>query len=94
MEGFLPIQIKSRTFRQNPESGSFRSSVVSATSFRAKSFWPFFCLFGLDGIYLFQTLEKDLWRNGCILSRLQLNGLNHLVNRCNLRKALCTISDT
>ena len=70
---FSPIRIKFRTFRRNPESESFRSSVVSAGPFRPESFWQIFGLFGLDLIHLFRTLEKDIWNNGCILSHLQSN---------------------
>ena len=80
---FLPIKIKSRPYRRKPESGSFRYSVVSAGSFRPESLCLIFGLLGIDLIQMFRTLEKDLWSNGCILSRLQLNGLNHSVNRCN-----------
>ena len=77
----LPI-IKSRTLRRYLESGSFRSLVVSVWSFRPESFWPIcVVVFFLDLIYLFRTLGKELWRNGCILSRLEFNGLNHLLGR-------------
>ena len=58
MGSFLLIKIKSRTFRRKPESGSFRSSVVSASSFRPESLWLIFGLFGLDLIHMFRTWKK------------------------------------
>ena len=42
MGSFLPINIKSRTFRRKQKSGSFRYSVVSVGSFRPESLWLIF----------------------------------------------------
>ena len=60
MGSVLPIKIKSRTFKQKPELGSFRSSVVSAGSFCPESLWLIFVYFVLYLINLFLTLVKDL----------------------------------